>query len=120
MRGIKRAFDPQPREDTAQRFIIWWERRGKFSLGSDSIRYSDLQHRTTDVQDQFLPWETDSIRVRFVDLAKTYRVFTSDTWITHPESSRDIGMGVVSDSFCDVMKRIGDENKEIPWAELRP
>lgn len=106
--------------DTTSRFFLWWEQRGSFELTSDSIRYFHLQQRISDYNDVFPDWKTDSVTGRSENIAKKYRLFTSDTWITHWSVTVGSSMGDPVDSVCNVMKRIGDENMEIPWAELKP
>ena len=102
--------------DTVWRFMPWWERRGNYKYTVDSIKYFNYEHRATDLNNKFLPWETDSANTYFVDISKVYKFFSRDLWITFPISNGSSGNGSTSDSSYIVYKRIGDETMEIPWS----
>jgi len=107
-------FDTVPHADTTARFILYWQERGTFSVGTDSISYFGTEMRMIGMDDQFEPWGPTLCCGDQENIAKTYRVFTSDTWISYPQSDRQ-----VVNPYYFVMKRIGDEDMEIPIGELR-
>jgi hypothetical protein len=112
--------------DTTAPFVISWQSRGIFSVSTDTIFMHSNQIRLMGDDNQFEPWQPrltnalDTTNTGAIDGLTDdapYQVFTSALWISHMLYRRE-GRRVV-DSFYTITKRIGDEDMEIPLAELR-
>jgi len=110
-------FDTLPHPDTTARFIISSQERGTFSVATDSVLLLTSEIRGIGMDDQFGPWGVGLGGGPQNITDGTYRVFTSDTWITNTIYSGQRNHPM--DSCYTVMKRIGNENMEIPLASLR-